>query len=224
MNRPRAEAVPPALRAGWLRRPKAAAMWLAAALALAVPAARADAVDTLREFVRDVKSGRAAFTQTVTSPDGQKRRSSSGSFEFQRPNRFRFAYAKPYQQLIVGDGQKVWIYDADLNQVSVRRMAQALGATPAALLAGAAPDQDFVLQAQASQGGIDWVQATPRAPDGALQAVRIGFRGKALAAVEIVDAFGQRSLLEFGEVSANVAIAEAAFRFVPPKGADLIEQ
>jgi outer membrane lipoprotein carrier protein len=224
MNRPRAEAAPPALRAGWPRRRTTAAVLMAAALALAVPTARADAVDTLREFVRDVKSGRAAFTQTVTSPDGQKKRSSSGSFEFQRPNRFRFAYAKPYQQLIVGDGQKVWIYDADLNQVSVRRMAQALGATPAALLAGAAPDQDFVLQAQASQGGIDWVQATPRAPDGALQAVRIGFRGKALAAVEIVDAFGQRSLLEFGEVSANVAIAEAAFRFVPPKGADLIEQ
>jgi outer membrane lipoprotein carrier protein len=198
--------------------------WAAAALLAVAASAKADAVDTLREFVRDVKSGRAAFTQTVTAADGQKKRSSGGSFEFQRPNRFRFAYAKPFEQLIVGDGQKVWIYDADLNQVSVRRMAQALGATPAALLAGAAPDQDFALQAQASQGGIDWVQATPRAPDSALQAVRIGFRGKALAAVEIVDAFGQRSLLQFGEVAANVAIPESAFRFVPPPGADVIEQ
>src|SRR5438046_10418278 len=90
-------------------------------------AARADAVDTLREFVRDVKTGRANFTQTVTSPDGAKKKTSSGSFEFSRPNRFRFNYAKPFEQVIVGDGQKVWIYDADLNQVSSRKMTQALG-------------------------------------------------------------------------------------------------
>ena len=123
---------------GMRRTPaRLAALAFASAAALALPlAARADAVDTLRSFVRDVKSGHAAFTQTVTSPDGAKKKTSSGTFDFARPNRFRFVYAKPFEQTIVGDGEKVWIYDADLNQVSSRKLGQALGATPAALLAG----------------------------------------------------------------------------------------
>jgi outer membrane lipoprotein carrier protein len=188
------------------------------------PAAQADALDMLREFVRDVKSGRASFTQTVSSADGAKKRSSSGSFEFARPNRFRFAYAKPFEQLIVSDGQKVWIYDADLNQVSVRKLTQALGATPAALLAGATLDKEFELVAQPSTDGIDWVQATPRQKDGAFQSMRIGFRGRELAVVEILDSFGQRSVLQFSQYAANAAIPEQSFRFVPPPGTDVIEQ
>ena len=187
-------------------------------------AAKADALDTLREFVRDVQSGRAAFTQTVTSADGKKKRVSSGSFEFARPNRFRFAYAKPFEQLIVSDGQKVWIHDVDLNQVSVRKLSAALGATPAALLAGSALDKEFELAAQPPQGGIDWVMATPKQKDGAFQSMRIGFRGRELAAVEILDGFGQRSLLQFSQYAANAALPEQSFRFVPPPGADVIEQ
>jgi outer membrane lipoprotein carrier protein len=187
-------------------------------------AAQADALDTLREFVRDVKSGRAVFTQTVTSADGAKKRVSSGSFEFARPNRFRFAYAKPFEQLIVSDGQKVWIHDVDLNQVSVRKLGAALGATPAALLAGSALDKEFELAAQPSKEGIDWVMATPKQKDGAFQSMRIGFRGKELAAVEILDSFGQRSLLQFSQYAAHAALPEQSFRFVPPPGADVIEQ
>ncbi len=186
--------------------------------------AHADALDTLREFVRDVKSGRAAFTQTVSSADGVKKRASSGSFEFARPNRFRFAYAKPFEQLIVSDGNKVWIHDVDLNQVSVRKLGAALGATPAALLAGASLDKEFELVAMPSKDGIDWVQATPRQKDGAFQSMRIGFRGKELAAVEILDSFGQRSLLQFSQYAANVTLPDTSFRFVPPAGADVIEQ
>ena len=197
---------------------------LAGVLLFGALAARADALDTLREFVRDVKSGRAAFTQTVTSADGQKKRGSSGSFEFMRPNRFRFAYAKPFEQLIVSDGQKVWIHDLDLNQVSVRRLNQALGATPAALLAGASLEQEFELAAQPSKDGIDWVQATPRQKDGAFQSMRIGFKGKELAAVEILDSFGQRSRLDFSGYQPNAAIPAASFQFTPPAGADVIEQ
>ena len=200
------------------------ALAIACLLSCSALLARADALDTLREFVRDVKSGRASFTQTVTSADGAKKRSSSGSFEFARPNRFRFAYAKPFEQLIVSDGQKVWIHDLDLNQVSVRRLNQALGATPAALLAGASLEQEFELAAQPSKDGIDWVQATPRQKDGAFQSMRIGFKGKDLAAVEILDSFGQRSVLQFSAYAANVALPEATFRFVPPAGADVIEQ
>jgi outer membrane lipoprotein carrier protein len=200
------------------------AFLLATALAIAVPA-RADAVDALREFVRDAKSGRAAFTQTVTSPDGAKKKTSSGRFEFVRPNRFRFAYEKPYEQLIVADGQKVWIYDPDLQQATSRPLAQALGATPAALLAGGALDKDFELSPQPSAQGLDWVRATPRAREGAqFTSLRVGFRGKTLAAIELVDPFGQTSLLQFADVATNVALATDAFRFVPPKGAEVIEQ
>ncbi len=186
--------------------------------------ARADALQTLRDFVRDVKSGRAAFTQTVSSADGAKQKASSGTFEFARPNRFRFAYAKPFEQLIVSDGQKVWIFDADLNQVTVRQFSQALGSTPAALLAGASLDSAFDLAAQPSAEGIDWVLATPRQRDGAFQSMRIGFRGASLAAVEIHDNFGQRSRLNFSDYQANQPIPEQNFRFVPPSGADVIEQ
>ncbi len=186
--------------------------------------AKADAVDALREFAREVKTGRASFTQTVSSPDGARKKTSSGSFEFARPDRFRFSYKKPFEQLIVADGRKVWLYDADLNQVTVRAMSQALGGTPAALLAGATMDKDFELSAAPPQDGLDWVLAVPRVKEGAtLQSLRIGFRGKTLAAMDIVDAFGQRSLLQFSAVEANARLADDVFRFVPPKGADVIE-
>jgi outer membrane lipoprotein carrier protein len=197
---------------------------LLAALLAAPFAARADAVDTLKDFVANVKTGHAAFTQTVTSPDGAKKKSSSGSFDFSRPNRFRFAYAKPFEQVIVADGQKVWIYDADLNQVSSRKFTQALGATPAALLAGGSLDRDFQLSALPSKDGLDWAEATPKARDGAFQSVRIGFKGRDLSAIEIVDSFGQRSLLQFSQFAANVPMAPDQFRFTVPAGADVIEQ
>ena len=187
-------------------------------------AAHAEAVDTLKDFVRDVKSGRATFTQTVSSPDGVKKRSSSGSFEFLRPNRFRFVYAKPFEQTIVADGQKLWIYDADLNQVSIRKLSAVLGATPAALLAGGSLDKDFDVSNQPTEGGMEWVLALPKVKDGAFQAVRIGFKAKTLAAVEITDSFGQRSNLQFSGMQSNVTLAADAFKFTPPAGADVIEQ
>jgi outer membrane lipoprotein carrier protein len=198
---------------------------LAAALfTFASFAASADAVQTLQDFVRDVKTGKAAFTQTVTSPDGAKKKVSSGSFEFSRPNRFRFSYAKPFEQVIVGDGAKVWIFDADLNQVSSRKLGAALGATPAALLAGASLDTDFTLSPLPAKDGIDWAAATPKQKDGAFQSLHVGFRGKELAAVEITDSFGQRSLLNFTQWAANAVIASERFQFKVPPGADLIEQ
>ena len=198
-------------------------------LAMFVSVAQADAVDALREFTRDVKSGRTTFTQVVTSAqstDSAKKKTSSGSFEFARPNRFRFAYAKPYEQVIVGDGESVWLYDVDLQQVTVRAMDQALGATPAALLAGANVEKDFELKAQPSSQGLDWVQATPRAKGEAagFQSLRVGFKGKALSAIELVDNFGQRSLLTFGEVATNVTPAADTFRFTPPKGVEVLKQ
>jgi len=186
--------------------------------------ARADAVDSLRDFAQNVKSGKASFTQTVTSVDGAKKKTSSGQFEFVRPNRFRFVYAKPFEQQIVADGQKVWLYDVDLNQVTVRPMAQALGATPAALLAGATLDKEFDLKAVPAAEGFEWVQATPKIKDGPIQLLRVGFKGKDLAALDIVDAFGQRSALRFSALEQNIKLSDEQFRFTPPKGADVIQQ
>jgi outer membrane lipoprotein carrier protein len=186
--------------------------------------AHADAIDTLKAFVTDVKSGRAVFTQVVTSPDGAKKKTSSGTFEFARPNRFRFDYAKPFEQTIVADGQKVWLYDPDLNQVTVRAMDQALGATPAAMLAGGSLEKDFTLKAEPEQGGLQWVQATPKVADSSYKSLRVGFKGRDLAVMEIFDAFGQKSRLDFGKVESNVAVGAARFQFTPPAGADVLSQ
>ncbi len=187
-------------------------------------AARAGAVEQLEEFVRDVKTGQAAFTQTVTSPDGARTKTSSGRFEFFRPNRFRFSYTKPFEQAIVADGTKVWIFDADLNQVSSRKLDKALGGTPAALLAGGSLSKDFVLAQQPDKDGQSWVLATPRATETAFQSVRVGFRGKTLASIEIVDSFGQRSALQFSQFEANPVLKADNFVFKVPPGADVIEQ
>jgi outer membrane lipoprotein carrier protein len=206
-------------------RPRLLAVVLAlGGLSLLGGAARADAVDTLREFVRDVKTGSAAFTQTVVATDGARSKTSSGRFEFQRPNRFRFAYAKPFEQLIVADGTKVWIFDTDLNQASSRRLGDALGSTPAALLAGGSLDTEFTLSPEPARDGLSWALALPKGKDGPFQRMRVGFNGKTLAAVEITDSFGQRSTLRFSDFVPNPVLAAERFRFVPPAGADIVEQ
>jgi outer membrane lipoprotein carrier protein len=194
------------------------------ALAAAACGAHADTVATLKAFVAEVKTGQANFNQTVTAPDGVKKKTSRGTFEFSRPNRFRFNYTQPFEQQIVSDGQKVWIYDADLNQASVRAFSQAMGATPAALLAGGSLTQEFELSNLPARDGLEWAQALPRSKDSGFQSLKIGFKGKDLAAIEILDAFGQRSLMQFTQVSANGPVPDANFRFVLPKGADLITQ
>lgn len=197
---------------------------IAVALTFAAFAAQADAVDRLREFVRDARSGRATFTQTVTPADGSRAKVSSGTFEFARPDRFRFDYLKPYPQSIVADGQKVWMHDPDLNQVTVRKVDQALGATPAALLAGNTLERDFTLSAQPARDGLEWARATPKAADGGFQWMAVGFRGAQLASVEILDRFGQRTRLVLDTMTPNAALAPERFRFVPPAGADVLEQ
>lgn len=202
-----------------------AKLWLAALVVVASPA-WADAVDALREFSREAKTGRAAFTQVVTSPDGAKKKTSSGTFEFARPNRFRFAYTKPYEQTIVGDGQKLWLHDPDLQQVTVRAMNQALGATPAALLAGGNIERDFDLKPLPAAQGLDWVQAQPKAKDGNLgyTSLRVGFKGKTLAAIELTDSFGQKSQITFSDLVLNAPANEQALRFTPPAGTDVLTQ
>jgi outer membrane lipoprotein carrier protein len=202
-----------------------------AALSALALAAQAGAMESLENFVRTARSGRAEFTQVITAParEGQaaRTRSSSGTFEFQRPNRFRFEYRKPFEQTIVADGQTLWLHDKDLNQVSQRKQAKVLGSTPAALIA-ASPDletlkRDFELQALPDGNGLQWVQATPRQKEGQLTSMKVGFRGDQLAALEILDSFGQRSVLTFNNMQVNAGVNAEAFRFTPPKGADVIQ-
>jgi outer membrane lipoprotein carrier protein len=202
---------------------------LAAAFALS---AQASGLDSLENFVKSARSGRADFTQVVTGParDGQAARSktSTGTFEFSRPNRFRFNYRKPFEQTIVADGQTLWLYDADLRQVTTRKQAQALGSTPAALIASA-PDlatlrKDFTLEAAGEKDGIQWVQATPKAKEGQLHSMKAGFRGNDLAALEILDSFGQRSVLTFTKMELNAPVSPEQFEFKPPQGVDVLKQ
>ncbi len=197
-------------------------------------------LESLESFVKTTKTGRAEFTQVVTFPakDGQAARvkTSSGSFEFARPNRFKFVYKKPFEQSIVADGQTLWLYDVDLNQVTARKQASVLGSTPAALIA-AAPDlqalrADFTLADAPDKDTLRWVIATPKSKDSQLQSVRVGFsadnpatqQAGQLAALEILDSFGQRSLLTFSHFEANLALPATNFQFKAPAGTDVIRQ
>jgi outer membrane lipoprotein carrier protein len=201
-------------------------------IAACASGAWAGGMESLESFVKTVKSGRADFTQTVTAPprDGQpgRAKTSAGTFEFQRPGKFKFDYKKPFAQSIVADGKTLWLYDADLNQVTQRTQAQALGSTPAAVIA-AAPDlralqADFALEGTPERDGLQWVKATPKNKDGQLQSVQIGFQGDALAALEILDSFGQRSVLKFSSVEVNPSLPASVFDFKAPKGADVVKQ
>lgn len=200
--------------------------------ALGASVAHADGLQNLDAFIRHSRSGSADFTQTVTAPakPGQPARvkTSSGRFEFQRPSRFRFDYQKPFVQTIVADGKTLWLYDADLNQVTQRAQTQVLGQTPAALIA-AAPDlralqAEFTLASAPDRDGLQWVSATPKQRDGQLQQVLVGLDGERLAALEIVDSFGQRSVLKFGRIEVNPALPASTFEFKPPAGADVLRQ
>ena len=205
---------------------------IAILIAAGAQLASADGLKSLESFMKGSQTGRADFTQVVTSPpkDGQvaRTKTSSGTFEFQRPGRFKFVYKKPFEQTIVADGQTLWLYDTDLNQVTQRAQSQALGSTPAALLASA-PDlsalkADFTLEAAPDQDGLHWVLARPKAKDGQLQSVRVGFAGEQLAALDILDSFGQRSAIRFTGMQANAALPPATFQFKPPQGADVVRQ
>ena len=201
------------------------------ALSAAAFVAHAGALDSLEAFIKNAKTGRAEFTQVITAPARQgeapRTKSSSGTFEFSRPNHFRFEYRKPFEQTIVADGQTLWLFDKDLNQVSQRKQSKVLGSTPAALIA-ASPDlatlkRDFELQELPDKDGLQWVQATPKQKEGQLTSMKVGFRGEQLAALEIQDSFGQRSVLTFNNMQVNAPVSAEDFRFTPPKGADVVQ-
>ena len=186
-------------------------------------AAQAGGIDRLREFVDGAKSLRAQFSQTVLDRSGKTTGESSGTMQFSRPGKFRWEYAKPYPQLIVGDGQKLWIWDQDLNQVTVKKLSDSLGSSPAALLAGSNEiEKAFTLVDGGTNDGVEWLVAQPKDKDTTFETIRMGFADAGLRSMELTDNFGQKTIIRFAKVEKNPKLAGDMFRFVPPKGADVV--
>ncbi len=186
--------------------------------------AQASSLEQFKSFVSETQSARAAFEQKVYDKGGKLTQQAQGSFVFQRPGRFRWVYEKPADQVIVGDGERVWIYDRELNQVTVRKMSAALGSTPAALLSGSADvAKAFELSDAGKRDGLEWLQAVPRDREAGFERMRIGFGAQgALEAMELVDHFGQTTRLRFTRLVRNPPVDPKEFRFEPPKGADVL--
>ncbi len=214
-----------------------------------VLSAHASGLEALDQFIQSTQNGRADFVQTVTSPSSSnvrgdaanakssKTKLSHGTFEFLRPNRFKFVYTQPFAQTIVADGQTLWLWDVDLNQVTSRKLASVMAGSPAAIFASApnlqALQAQFDLQSAPSKVADDlqWVLATSKKnqqESGLLQSVKVGFRktvsGVEIAVLEMVDSFGQTSRIAFDKVQINIKLTPSDFSFKPPVGADVLKQ
>ena len=182
----------------------------------------AASVERFQSYLRTTQAAKADFQQKVFDKSGKLVQESKGSFSFLRPGRFRWTYVKP-PQLIVGDGERVWIHDADLNQVTVRRATRVLGATPAALLAGASDlAKSFELVEAGTKDGLEWLEAKPKDREAGFEKIRMGFSASGLQAMELSDNFGQTTILRFSALEPNVRVDAKEFRFEPPKGADVL--
>lgn len=180
-------------------------------------------LESLKSFIGEVKSARIEFQQSVVDGQGKKLQDSTGTFLFSRPGKFRWLYVKPYEQLIVGDGEKVWVYDRDLNQVTVKALGDALGSSPAALLAGNNDvDRAYSFKALPKEGGLEWLEAVPKDPESTFERMRIGFRKSNPETMQLQDRLGQTTTIRFTRLERNPRLSGDAFRFVPPKDADVV--
>jgi outer membrane lipoprotein carrier protein len=194
-----------------------------AALALAPLFAEAGAIDQLNRFLQETRTLKAEFAQAVVARGGRKPQESSGTVAISRPGKLRWEILKPYPQLVVGDGEKIWIHDPELKQVTVRKAGQALGGSPAALLAGKNElERDFVLAEAGEADGMAWLEATPKQSESGFEKVRLGFAGTDLKAMELHDNFGQVTHIRFSKLVRNPNLPADTFRFEPPAGADVI--
>ena len=190
---------------------------------LAAQVSHAAAIEKLHHFLDTVKTLRADFAQIVVAKNGKKPQQSTGVMMFSRPGKFRWQIEKPYSQLLVGDGEKVWIYDQELRQVTVKKVDAALGSTPAALLVGGhVLEKNFILREVGEREGLEWLEAIPKSPDSGFEKIQLGFAGKDLRAMEMFDNFGQTTSLFFSRLERNQPIAAALFSFKPPVGVDVI--
>jgi outer membrane lipoprotein carrier protein len=185
----------------------------------------ASSIDTLKAMFAQTTTARAHFAQIVLDRNMKMLQQATGTMQFSRPGRFRWEYDRPYEQTIVSDGSKVWLYDKDLNQVTVRRFDRALGSSPAALLAGSDDiEKSYRLTSLGSQDGLDWLEAVPRTQDTAFERVKLGFGKAGLEAMELRDQFGQITVIKFSTIERNPKLPPETFRFTPPKGADVISE
>ena len=193
------------------------------ALALLPALAQAGAIDQLHDFLKNTRSFKADFSQALLAKNGRKPQQSSGTVAVARPGKLRWEIAKPYPQLVVGDGERFWIHDPELQQVTVRKADKALGASPAALLSGSNDlERNFNLREVGEADGLAWVEATPKTGDSGFERVRLGFAGADLQAMELFDSFGQTTLVRFSRIERNPNLPAATFKFTPPAGADVI--
>lgn len=193
-------------------------MWLPAVAAAA-------SVDSLKAFLNQTTSAKARFAQMVLDKNLKMLQQATGTMQFSRPGKFRWEYNKPYEQTIVGDGSRLWIYDKDLNQVTVRKLDRALGSSPAALLAGSNDiEKNYTLASIGSQEGLDWLEAVPKIQDNAFERIRLGFGKAGLEAMELRDQFGQVTVIKFADLERNPKLSPETFQFTPPKGADVISE
>lgn len=198
--------------------------WMLLAASATMPA-HAGSIEKLHAFIEQTRSARASFTQEVTDSDGSVQQQASGTVQFQRPGKFRWTYDKPYEQVIVGDGEKLWIYDKELNQVTRRNLDKALGSSPAALLAGADDvDKYFSLNAMGVKKKLDWLEVRPYDEDSLFAKVRMGFRGNMLEIMELHDHFGQKTTITFSNLQRNPKTSPDLYTFTVPKGADLVTE
>jgi outer membrane lipoprotein carrier protein len=183
----------------------------------------AAAIERFKTFAKSTQTARGSFEQKVYDRDRRLSQESKGSFAFQRPGKFRWVYDKPVDQVIVGDGDRVWIYDRGLAQVTVRKLARALGSTPAALLAGSTDvEKAFELADAGAKDGLEWLEAKPKDREAGFEKIRMGFSASGLQAMELSDNFGQTTILRFSALEPNVRVDAKEFRFEPPKGADVL--
>ncbi|HVS26480.1 MAG TPA: outer membrane lipoprotein chaperone LolA [Burkholderiales bacterium] len=197
-------------------------LFLLLALGGLVPA-HASSIDKLKSFIQQSSSARAQFSQQLLDKNGRSVQQASGVMQFSRPGKFRWAYEKPYTQLIVGDGEKLWVYDPELNQVTVKKLDQGLGSSPAALLAGSNEiENGFALKDAGTKDGLDWLEALPKNKDSAFERVRMGFGRLDLEVMELRDQFGQTTVLRFSSLERNPRLNPDLFKFTPPKNVDVL--
>ena len=195
----------------------------AAVLGLVIGAAQAGGINALKKFNADADGLSGSFSQTVKNK--KKTQTSGGTFQIMRPGLFRWEYSKPYKQTIVGDGQYIWLYDVDLKQVTKSDQSQAIGDSPASILSDKnALDSSYSLKEDGSGDGIDYVLATPKKNNAGYQFIRIGFKGDTLAAMELKDGFGNQTSIKFNNVNTHPNLSRGNFKFVPPKGVDVLSQ
>lgn len=200
-------------------------LWNAAMLlCMTMPLAHAGvAAERLQNFFKEVQSLQGDFTQTVFDRKMKVRERAQGSLALQRPGKFHWDYQAPYHQLIVANGKKVWIYDSELEQVTVKTLDEAVGSTPAQLLSsGESLERNFVIAESGAKDNLEWVELTSREKDTTFERVRLGFDQHDLRIMELVDNFGQTTRLEFSHLQHNPRLAASLFEFTPPPGVDVV--